>query len=374
MQTIEAALAFAVTMLVLSIVCSALVETIHRTFGMREAGYRKMLGELFDYVLTTYAQSESKEQFQARMSSFRCPLGVASSVKEPPKFTSPRDKAYESVATLWRGRGLSGQTTAAFMEKLGTSPIGKDLVSKVEDAAGTKMGNAEDEMKKAVDRTLQDVAQKFEAFGEEASAFFQRRARILSIIVAIIVAFVLHVDAIDLFSTLLRDPNSRAAVLATQDNALKWAKRAEAEIAKLESSTPASADIKTAAEDLRKAESDLRDLGVPIAWTDKRIQQARFWAWLSRDTCEAPGAKPTPVEHDKQCANGQTKIMRFPLGVPTDAMLYLGLLLGGLLIGLGAPFWSDVISNVTNFRASTFSGTTASSVELSGRLTVRKSK
>src|SRR5262245_31670974 len=213
-----------------------------------------MLGELFDYVLTTYAQSESKEQFQARMSSFRCPLGVASSVKEPPKFTSPRDKAYESVATLWRGRGLSGQTTAAFMEKLGTSPIGKDLVSKVEDAAGTKMGNAEDEMKKAVDRTLQDVAQKFEAFGEEASAFFQRRARILSIIVAIIVAFVLHVDAIDLFSTLLRDPNSRAAVLATQDNALKWAKRAEAEIAKLESSTPASADIKTAAEDLRKAE------------------------------------------------------------------------------------------------------------------------
>ena len=172
MQIIEAALAFAVTMLVLSIVCSALVETIHRTFGMREAGYRKMLGELFDYVLTTYAQSESKEQFQARMSSFRCPLGVASSVKEPPKFTSPRDKAYESVATLWRGRGLSGQTTAAFMEKLGTSPIGKDLVSKVEDAAGTKMGNAEDEMKKAVDRTLQDVAQKFEAFGERQAPSF----------------------------------------------------------------------------------------------------------------------------------------------------------------------------------------------------------
>lgn len=188
MQIIEAALAFAVTMLVLSIVCSALVETIHRAFGMREAGYRKMLGELFDHVLTPYAQSESKEQFQARMSSFRCPLGVASSVKEPPKFTSPREKAYESVATLWRGRGLSGQTTAAFMEKLGTSPIGKDLVSKVEDAAGTKMGNAEDETKKAVDRTLQDVAQKFEAFGEEASAFFQRRARMLSIIVAIITA------------------------------------------------------------------------------------------------------------------------------------------------------------------------------------------
>ena len=51
MQVIEAALAFAVTMLVLSIVSSTLVETIHRIFGMREDGYRKMLGRLFDDVL-----------------------------------------------------------------------------------------------------------------------------------------------------------------------------------------------------------------------------------------------------------------------------------------------------------------------------------
>src|SRR5262245_12960064 len=52
--------------------------------------------------------------------------------------------------------------------------------------------------------------------------------------------------------------------------------------------------------------------------TDRMDGQAhptsQILGWLSRETCEAPGAKPTPVEHDKQCANGQTKIMRFPLG------------------------------------------------------------
>src|SRR5262249_12639149 len=195
--------------------------------------------------------------------------------------TTRRKKIHDSLFQ----RGLSAQTTAAFMEKLGTSPLGHDIVCKAECAARAKLGHKEEEVKKAIDRRLQDVAQKFEAFGQEPSASFQQRARGLSIIVAIILAFTLHVDALDLFGTLARDSNSRAAVLATQDEALKWVKRAEAEMSKLQNGGPTLADAKTASEDikaamekLRNAEAHLRDLGVPIGWTGKPHRTSRILA------------------------------------------------------------------------------------------------
>lgn len=359
MQIIEAALAFAVTMLVLSIVCSALVETIHRVLRLREAGYRKMLGTFFDHVLKPYGVSQERDQFQEWMSSLRHPLGLVSSAKEPPKQKTCRVEQptwLEKIYAWLLRRGLSGQTTAAFMEKLGTSKAGQEIVHKAAAAAGAKQGHTDDDVKKAIDRMLQDVAQKFEAFGQEASASFQQRARWLSIVVAIVLAFVLHVDALDLFGTLARDSNSRAAVLATQDDALKWVKRVEAEMAKPQNggstateAKTASEDIKAAMENLKKAESHLRDLGVPIGWTENRIIQAGFWPWPSWDRCEAPNQMPTSLENG-ECKQGRTKVAGIPLGVPTNIKLYLGLLLGGLLIGLGAPFWIDVIRNVTGVR------------------------
>ena len=57
MQLIEAALAFAITMLALSLVVSSFVEIIHRVFSMREAGLKYMLGQMFDQVLAEHVES-----------------------------------------------------------------------------------------------------------------------------------------------------------------------------------------------------------------------------------------------------------------------------------------------------------------------------
>src|ERR1041384_1838744 len=62
MQLIETALAFAITMLVLAMVCSAFVELVHRVFSMREAGLKYMLGQVCDQVLMQHLNSESLEQ------------------------------------------------------------------------------------------------------------------------------------------------------------------------------------------------------------------------------------------------------------------------------------------------------------------------
>ena len=58
MQLIEAALAFAITMLALSLVVSSFVEIIHRIFSMREAGLKYVLGQMFDQVIAKYLSDD----------------------------------------------------------------------------------------------------------------------------------------------------------------------------------------------------------------------------------------------------------------------------------------------------------------------------
>ena len=51
MQALDAALAFAITMLILAMVVTTLVETLHRLFGLREKGLAILLGNFYDRVL-----------------------------------------------------------------------------------------------------------------------------------------------------------------------------------------------------------------------------------------------------------------------------------------------------------------------------------
>jgi hypothetical protein len=184
LQVISAALAFAIIMLVLAMAVSTLVETIHRLFGMRERGLYYMLGQLYDHVLRHYDNGQptdpniqapatadlKKKAFQDRMSENRSPIAV----------TAPAGTARTSYPSLqggpwsllrwvganWRGRGLSNLTAASFMERLGGHPLGEKIV---EDAARAGV----DQVADPVDAVLQDIAQKFTAYANEASVFFR---------------------------------------------------------------------------------------------------------------------------------------------------------------------------------------------------------
>jgi outer membrane protein TolC len=101
MQLIEAALAFAITMLALSLVVSSFVEIIHRICSMREEGLKHVLRQMFDQVLAKHvvdpallkardgnlAEADRKaaeaaiiaarNDFVVRMSANRAPMGAA---------------------------------------------------------------------------------------------------------------------------------------------------------------------------------------------------------------------------------------------------------------------------------------------------------
>lgn len=388
MQLIEAALAFAITMLALSLVVSSFVEIIHRIFSMREAGLKYVLGQMFDQVLAKYvapaiaravaadpaiaaaARSDrirelltgARTAFVERMSANRAPMGVT------PKAT-PTDPAAQVANNprgafgLWSGRDLAAMTPAEFMERLGSIDVGQAIADA--DAAATNAAReAGATAADAVNVVLKDVAQKFEAFGREASVYFEGRARLLSVAVAIALAFLAHVDAVDLFRTYLRDPNARAKVIEQSEavtaryKAAKDAADAVKDIVKDANAAPP--DVKAQVEKIRqdwteaigKVDATVKqyaDLGVPLGWNDERIERARMsqWAWTCKDPNKQEGEGLGSLWKD--CGKNQWR-REIWVQVPTSPGVWFYLFLGGLLVGLGAPFWYNAVTGLTNIR------------------------
>src|SRR4029079_6260563 len=117
---------------------------------------------------------------------------------------------------------------------------------------------------------------------------FEGLARRLSVFGAMALAFLAHVDAVDLFRTYLRDPNARAKVIE-QSEAVTPRQRAAAEASKAlkaidPDATLSSDEVKKQIEGLKsdwkeaiaKANSTVKqyaDLGVPIGWNDDRHER-----------------------------------------------------------------------------------------------------
>ena len=388
MQLIEAALAFAITMLALSLVVSSFVEIIHRIFSMREAGLKYVLGQMFDQVLAKYVTpavtravaadttitaaarndrvrallTGARTAFVERMSANRAPMGVT------PKAT-PTDPAAQVAANpprafgLWSGRDLAAMTPAEFMERLGSIDVGQ-AVAEADAAATQAAQQAGATAADAVNVVLKDVAQKFEAFGKEASVYFEGRARLLSVVVAMALAFLAHVDAVDLFKTYLRDPNARAKVIEQSEKVTaqyKAAKEAAEAVNKIvPDANAATPDVKAQVEKIKqdwteaigKVDATVKqyaDLGVPLGWTDERIERAKMYdlVWTCRDPNKKEGEGCGSLWKD--CGkNGWRRVIW--ARVPTSPGVWFYLFLGGLLVGLGAPFWYNAVTGLTNIR------------------------
>jgi hypothetical protein len=426
MPLIDSALAFAITMLALSLTCSAFIELIHRAFKMREAGLKYMLRQMFDQVLRKYAKplaakelsktgpdaakdledayERVRERFVKLMTVNRAPIGLAAdpALKAAPSSNAEGTDNSATKATsepdfqlgnIWGGRSITQLTPIEFMERLGSTEVGKEIKAAAA-AAGKDAADAEAK----TDAVLKDIALKFDAFGKDAATYFEGRARFLSVAVAVALAFAIHVDAIDLFKTYLQNPNATASVIAQSQAVTDQMKSAQAavEASKKLAAAAAPDDLKKPAEpaqpavpsqpaktspdaapntassdntkkqleelqqaadkaisDAKKMIKQFTDLGVPFGWSDARIAAADMWILVW--TCKEP--KPTSwlrtlgqkCEDDVPKHDGlQLQYKNVWFGIPMTLNVWFCLLLGGFLIGLGAPFWYDAVTGLAN--------------------------
>jgi hypothetical protein len=332
MQGLDAALAFGITMLVLAMVVTTIVETLHRLFGLREKGLALLLGNFYDRVMSSRTGdapggTQQRDWFIDLMTVNRGPVGRAPiTALGRALHIDARSEDRKFLNWIWSGRRLGSLSLTAFMERLGGSEYGARLMSEVSGGGD-----------KAVEWTLKDIAQKFDAFGLEASEYFESRARLLSVIVGFVLAFAINVNALVLFDTFMHRPDVTQAVIAQGERVTaayeKLEKETTAVVPPAAAAPPAGApaappptpdeaarqqqqiadlrtSVQTATAEAKTAVATLKTAGVPVGWTPQ--------AWT--DFTAAPWTT------------------------------LLGLLLGGLLIGLGAPFWYRMVQTLTGLR------------------------
>lgn len=331
MNWLEAMLAFALTMVALSTLVTAIMEVFHRFARSREAGFQVMTQKLFDEVIWPRLGSRgSMDQDHARIEFIRAltrnPVATTSTGTVNGK---TQGKLLALISTVWAGitntfapDRVAGMSTMEFMERFAGTQIGKTLATDAGDYVST---------------AINDLAQKFDRFGAGASQLFYHKARAISVGVSIVLAFSINVDAVRLFQSYLHDQPLRQRVIEKQEQFGEKMRDTKATLEKVASdpnAKDAQSELKAIEEglaDVQASIGDLRMLGVPIGndyyprcegknengdFTDsackslpdsfcERLKNSEWWGWFG------------------------------------------SVLLAGLLIGLGAPFWFDLASGLS---------------------------
>jgi hypothetical protein len=307
----------------LSTLLSVFVEGLHKAFGMRRAGLEEMLRALHARVLTRLDPTTA----QLDTSEFLTDSDARSGNVFARRMT-------ENVS--FRGRGWFGWMRAI--------PILREFVERrherlstlqfVEQLARTDVAPSLRAMSRPQrQRALTAAAYEFERFGDSQSSYFQSRARVMSVVFALIFAFAANIDALEVYKRLRTDAAVREYFARTDVSELERS-LAQAEAAQ-------SADARAVRQTLANGLVNLQNQGVPIGYS------AFPWCRTAPPSAAAaPGeVAPAPPLRDARCqGEGSPSLsavdaLRRATTSSAGWLWFLSVLLAGGLIGLGAPFW-----------------------------------
>jgi hypothetical protein len=358
MEWIGALLAFATTMLFFAIVVSMLVEMIHRTVGLREAGLRRMLERYFDRVI----QKNDKTKLSIDAKTF------VDTITENRVFGgSGPTGLVGGLHWLIGASKLTHLPVEMFMERL----LDKNKFSELQNIDPH-------------DQVLKDLAQKYVTFGSEMSTYFERRARLFSVLVSFLVAWIFYVHPYDLAVAYLKNPEIAQDVSKISQEMLDRLEEMKAANSttgadgadgtlpspggttgnqenadgqsgqQTEKSDPQNVDdcsgkeldcIKKTLEEIKSGVTDLQNIGVPIGWPDPTSI-----AMCGADESEAKAETSRMAADDKDASQFCLVTENFLwLKVPVIWPSFKGviwLIIGGLLVGLGAPFCAKMVSGL----------------------------
>jgi tetratricopeptide (TPR) repeat protein len=250
------------------------------------------------------------------------------------------------------------------------------------------------------------LAKKYEEFGSSVSASFKHHSQYWSILIGIVLAVFVNIDALRIFNAYRADPALVNAVIEKQEALLKnhesvqasidEFKKAEAAFAKAklefseaqkggdtaiienaesvmneaEKALQEKTSIKETHEILKNAQMQLADLekaGVPIGWN-----YYPYCPYGEADSVwETSSPKCRDIPQESRKLETKYTFLRIIYTLWVDwARFFTWLIvtiISGILIGLGAPFWFDVAKRLSAIRKGLQSATASSEYRLSGK-------
>ena len=360
MNWLTAALAFAITMLLLTSMVSAIVESVQRVFGLRRRGLQWMLRAMYEEVgrlrpdlvsqlgraaqaLTVPVQASGVIQ---KAAAWLRGLGAAPLAPATARFletmssNAQADQFRGWLPHFLRPQHVQSLTPVEFAQRLARTDLGAMLAKKAEAEWQT---------------LLNGVLERFDFYGQAAGETFRQRAKVISLAVSFVSAFVLNVNAVALFSAFANRPQLSEAVVLLQDQAQQsyvdaQKRRADAQAGGAEN--PASAEqvqkeVQATLNQVKTQFASLVTAGLPIGWSaancpaepiDEFCRTLRdLPKWTCADQCGWLQQLSAAGTFARAC-------IAFPFG---HLHWFFSTLLGGLLIGLGGPFWYNVCTSLS---------------------------
>jgi hypothetical protein len=354
MSLLLALVGFAAVVAVYSTIVSVIVEGIHKVFALRSAGMSEMLRNFYDQKLADLQPTDTPVELGA-------PTATGSHVASPQAREFARRMTRRAASENLRpwyirrwpliGQILSSRvqrmSTLQFIERLAETPEGQALA-----------GHERPKLRRA----LAAAAYEFERVGEAQSDYFRSRANMISVLAGIAVAFVVNLDAITLYKELATNATLSARLSTLADTA----RFQQAQ----QSFTGEGSSMVTAVfepTDLDGLKTTFLDMGVPVGrkmfphcenykveasggaissedYRDDRcglpnqanVNQTWQLSYVDFRSQELRGAEPS---WGAWLSYRWSRIQAIGENPGTFFMWFVGVLIGGGLLGLGAPFW-----------------------------------
>lgn len=379
---IEAFLAFALTMVALTTAVSAIVGIFHRLLRLRARGLRQMMDYYFRNEIIPFLQSirakqtaqpkktdaikpvldnphESKIEFLVDMTLVPAVVLQRGAESERAREALVERDTWQSLA-----HGLDTLTSEEFAKRLKASRVGHIL----EDYCSSTG--------QAFDDWVTLLEERFASLSGAASERFMRSARIWTVVTGFLLAFGINIDTFNLLNSYMTNPQLRASVIERADQILEspqggGAQQQGAGGASVDKLTEAVKRAKEAVPSDSAAAAALRDV---TQTADELVKEARNVQSIALGLTESfpigwglyPNCTQQRETVDLRCLKLASRSTGSNLAMPAsfgaalrfvwdhDASGFIrwiiGVLLTGLLLGLGTPFWVQAVNSMLRAR------------------------
>ncbi len=382
MQLLDAILAFALTMAALATVVTVIMEACFRIARMR----KKNLIGVMKHLNNELGRGSLNMSPEERWNFF-------SKVVENPFY------GVNIVTKInWQKSGDENEKVLAkFLASFGKRKDRKGIYDKVtleyvlrclaeSDSVKRASLEASDKLKTELNR----IARKYEEFGSAVSASFKQSAQVWTIGIGIFLAFAANVDGLRIFEAYRADPKLAAAVIEKHEGFIEKNNEVQKSLKKLKALYISKSEKESeigAAEKSNKSENEINKLKIEleeiekkitnqseIAVIQKTVQDAKNqiseltalgvpigWDFYPNCPYSADGKDPAWEKSGSKCKDITKRKHTSPYvpervgftasnDVAGFAVWVITVIITGILIGLGAPFWFDVAKRLAQIR------------------------
>lgn len=322
MALLDAALAFALTLAALATVATIIMEIIIRFLGLKARGQVLFVLKMFDHLSKTM---------------------------EIPEF-GKKSKRWKYVKTILENPFFSGKMIESTLRRsfIGSraNAVYKDIslehfLRRVLEVPGAQ--DALEKNKGDLKKTLSELSAKYDEYSSAIATQFKDRTKLWSLVVGFVVAVLLNVDGLRLYQDYAKNPTVANAAIQELEK-----KPSSSSTAAPDASPPGSkakpedADVNAAAEELKKKLKWIAKLSLPIG--------NEYFPY-----CVSEAGDTTPNQVDPLCDKHKLsgiswKSIGYVFTTGDYWAWFAKVLITGMLIGLGAPFWYDVARRIGQVR------------------------